>query len=225
MNAERELVTDVSDAQLREMFDAYAGAERAQPTPRPRRSPRLVALLAAATLALAGLLAVFAYDRVDSGQSGGGLTKVEAGPTRSFLRMFSVDEMIARSDLIFVGTVTAIEGPEELSPANPPDYPNPILAYRVTFEVESLFRGDDEDEIEVTNTMGRGPAFSAEVGEEYLVFAARAQVGYEHVPRLVAVGIDQGVFHVTGSDSAENDRGVVIDPADVARRVSAAGTS
>jgi hypothetical protein len=218
-------MTEVTETQLREMFNAYAGPAKPQARSRRSRSPRPLALLAVVALALAVSLAVFAFDRSDGVRSEGGLTRVTAGPMRSIPFLVPLDEMIAKSDLIFVGTVTAIEGPEELSPANPPDYPDPILAYRVTFEVERLLRGDDEDEIEVTNTMGRGPAFSAEVGEEYLVFAAREEVGYQHVPRLIAVGIDQGVFRVTGPNSAENSRTVTLDLDEVGRRVTDAKTS
>jgi hypothetical protein len=218
-------MTEVTESQLREMFDAYAGPEGPKARSGRSRSPRPLALLAVVALAIAVSLAVFAYDRSDGVRSEGGLARVTAGPMRSIPFRISLDEMIAKSDLIFVGTVTTIEGPEELSPANPPDYPDPILAYRVTFEVERLLRGDVEREIEVTNTMGRGPAFSAEVGEEYLVFAAHDEVGYEHVPRLVAVGIDQGVFRVTGPNTAENSRTVTLQLDEVDRRVAGAERS
>lgn len=216
------LSTEVSENQLQEMLAAYAGPEEARPSPRHRRRFGML-VLAALVLGLAATTAVILTSRVDEDRSAeSDLTSVTAGSMRGLAIVIPVEELIARSDVIFVGVVTAINGPEELSPANPPDYPTSVLAYRVTFEVERLLRGEQEETIELTNTQGRGPAFSAQVGERYLIFAASEQVGYERVPRLVAVGIGQGVFHVTDPRTAVNSRGVTIDPGSVESQLEAA---
>lgn len=232
MNADREVVMEVSDTQLREMFDAYAGPEGAQTRRRSGRSRRLFAASAAVTLALAATLAVFAYDRSGGSPSTGGLTRIEAKPGLSApFRSVSLDELIARSDRIFVGTVTAIQGPEELSPANPPDYPDPILAYRVSFEPERVFRGADEGQVPITDPAyirepaGRAAGFAAEVGAKYLVFAEWTNAGYEHVPVLVPIGIDLGVFRLIGPNAAQNSRAVVVELDKVAELVDAASAS
>jgi hypothetical protein len=206
-------VTEVSDQDLHELFDVYAGPERPQVTGnRRRRGHRLAAVGVGALLVLAGTSAIVAYRMLDEDT---GPTKISAGGQRGIPFPIPMDEMIARSDVIFVGTVADIDGPVELSPAAPPDQPRPVRAYVVSFEVDRVVKGGNQDTLDVTDVVGRGAAFEAEVGQEYVIFAAVRGVGYELVERLVPVGMGQGVFRINAPNSAENSRGIVIDPQDL----------
>jgi hypothetical protein len=233
MNADHELLAEVSEARLRAMLDAYAGPDRPQTRPTRRKRGWVLAAAAAATLALAAVLGVLLYDRsgddtLRRGSEGlpsiGGVTRVEERPMPAPFRDVPLDAMVAQSELVFVGTVAAIEGPVELSPASPPDYPNPLSAYRVTFNPERVFRGSEAGKIVLSDPasaaapdpVGRGAAFAAEVGKRYLVLAQRTEARPD-VPVLVPFGLDLGIFPMTGPDTAENARGLQVTLDEVER--------
>lgn len=125
----------------------------------------------------------------------------------------SVEELAESAELIAVGTVTRIHGPEVVLPADPPDRPGPLLVYRVSYSIETVLRGDAAEDLVVVDGIRGGIAlFSAEVGERQLLFLSSGALGSSRATAVIPVRDGaEGVFHFTGPTTAENDHGRSLD--------------
>jgi hypothetical protein len=165
-----------------------------------------------AFLALAGVaVAVAALAAVRISDSGGSsnLRPLPPGPPRpasgaaSVLRV-TLDEMLRRADVIFVGTASAIGGSENVSGGSPPEVPT-ITVHRVRFDVDQSFRGATSSQIDVTVFDAEGSSYPFAVGEKYLIFGVHKQVGPVRAPALIPSGYWQGVYPVVNATLARND--------------------
>lgn len=210
--------SEVSEDELRAMLTSYAGPERARIRPRRRQIRGWVLIAGLAAVSAAGALA--ALEWVDTGSGRLSSLTIPATPRNSLVEI-QVDQMIERADVVFIGHVTTIEGPDLLSDRGPLDEATPISAYRVSYAVDHALRSKDVETVTVTDIVARGlPAFAADTGAQYLIFAEWSQIGPEQIVELIPVGYDQGVFRVTNPETAVNTRGVSVDLNEISKRVS-----
>lgn len=219
--------TQVDERALRERFAALEHPPESPdwaevllltgPTTR-RRPPRLrrplLALAAALALAVvAGAVAVVALDRGTDDEAappasatGEPLAALQPGPptpgpdSMQQVVAFTLDELVAEADVVFVGVVEAVGGSEPVAPGG-------LTAHRVRFLVERPLRGLGEGLVDVTepDSVSLASGYDYAPGERYLVFAEPQAIDLGAEPVLVPLGYMQGVFRVTGEDTAENE--------------------
>ena len=223
----------ISLDELASTLRAFEGPSRARRRVRSRapRSRRvLLSAAAAGTVALGGTIAGL-YLTGAVGRGSGrpplrhvalpplppGPQKLDVHPGASAdLERVSLDDMIKRAPVAFVGTVSAIGGREVLGAS-----PLPMEAYRIRFEVERVLRGEPVDTIDITDlALAEETFFPAEVGEKFLVFAEWRELSESRVRRLVGFGYSFGVFRVAG-DKASNPYNGTVDLDEAERRVMA----
>ena len=184
--------------------------------PAPARSSRrrvLLPLAAALVLAAAAGAALLALGLRGDGEptpvsaTGEPLAPLPAGPPtpgqESMQQVVAVtlDELAAEADVVFVGAVEAVGGSEPVPGAAG------MTAHRVRFLVERPLGGLGEGLVDVTepDSASLSSGYDFAPGQRYLVFAERRALDLGAEPALVPYGYMQGVFRVTGEDTAEND--------------------
>lgn len=219
-------------------LDELASTLRAyQGPPRPRqrlarrrwRAPRLAAAAAATLLAAAGATVGVIYGAGGDGNSTVALRHVElpalpSGPSRlsggggtAVVEHVSLDEMIERADVVFVGRVSEIGGIETVDSGSPLPFPT----HRVRYQVERVLRGKKVDQIDLTDPVISEAAFPAEVDKRYLVFAEWRELGEARIRRLVPSGYWQGVYEVGSDGRASNAANGAVSIDAIAARVAA----
>jgi hypothetical protein len=177
--------------------------------------PPSVHSFTAALVMVAALSAAIGGRQIAGADEPTGLASIE-GDGSSILSAPSVDQLVDSADVIAVGTVTAIDGPELVAHADPPDVPGPIRIYRITYRVDAILRGAVESELVVVDGEARGiPLFSARISDSQLVFVGRGRFGLTPV-----YDGGQSVFGITARGTAVNQRGQSIDLADLKRRLA-----
>jgi len=187
------------------------GPTTRQRPPRLRRP--LVALAAALALAaVAGAAAIVVLGGESkeaaptASATGEPLAALPAGPptpgpdSMQQVVAFTLDELVAEADVVFVGVAEAVGGSE-------PVVPGGLTAHRVRFLVERPLRGLGEGLVDVTepDSISLATGYDYAPGERYLVFAEPQALDLGADPVLVPLGYMQGVFRVTGEDTAGND--------------------
>ncbi len=228
----------ISAEEIRAVLRAQEGPASARSRARRPRRPLLVPIGAAAVLLVS--VAVLFGVRHGEGGSGGettarsdaGLRHVELpalppGPRRlegtggsAAIERVSLDDMTARANVVFVGTVTAIGGVETLSVD---EEGFALTGHRVRYRIERLLRGDPVDQIDLTNLTIGEAVFPAVVGTRYLIFGEWRPLGSPANRRLVPSGYSQGVYEVTSADQASNSANGTLSIDSIARRVAATG--
>jgi hypothetical protein len=179
-----------------------------------RHRPSVLASFAAGLVMVGTLAALTISLQGTTEDESNGLPRIE-GHGGGFLRSPSIGQLLGTAQVIIVGRVTAISGPEIVVPADPPDVPGPVRIYRVTYRVDAALRGDVGDELVVVDGEARGiPLFSARIGESQLILARRGRFGITPV-----YDGGQSVFRLTGRRTAVNQRGRSLDIADLHRRL------
>ena len=208
-----------TDYEITAMLRAYEGPARAATRPRPRafraRWVAVPALAAAAVLAGAVLLlrdGGAATTAALPALPPGGPQALAPQPSLGMVIAVSLDEAIAQADVVFVGSVTAIGGEEDV---------DGVPAQRVRYDVEQMLRGDAVDEVDLTSAISLETSFPAEVGKRYLVFAEETPLGQEGALVLVPVGAAQGVYDVVDGTATNALTGESVSLDDVSRRVEA----
>jgi hypothetical protein len=223
----------ISLEEIRAVLSAHEGPPHARSRARRRRL-RLVAPIGIAIM----LIGVGVFVGVREWDGAGGrpsardatlrhveLPPLPAGPQRlegaggsAAIERVTLQDMIATANVVFVGTVTAIGGREELSRD---EEGFALTANRVRYGIDRILRGDPVDQLDLTNLTFDEAAFPAAVGKHYLVFAEWRRLGGAASPRLVPSGYYQGVYEVTSQDEARNVVNGIVTIDSVARRVAA----
>jgi hypothetical protein len=227
----------ISADEIRAVLRAQEGPPSARVRPRRPRRPLLVPIGLAAVL-LVGVAVLFGIRQGDDGARRGetaaggdaGLLHVELpplppGPPRleatggsAAIERVTLDKMIARASVVFVGTVTDIGGIETLSVD---EEGFALTGHRVRYRIDRLLRGERVDQVDLTNlTLGEA-LFPAVVGKRYLVFAELRPLGSPANRRLVPSGYSQGVYGVISEDRASNQANGTVSIDSIARRVGA----
>ncbi len=226
----------ISLDELRSVLSADEGPSHARSRTRRPRRPFLPAAVAAALLV--GAVVVLSVQLLDEdgdrdrGVAGSettlrhvALPPLPPGPQRlegasgtAAVEYVSLEEMIARANLVFVGTVAEIGGTEILSRD---EEGFALEANRVRYRIDRVLRGDAVDQIDITNLALGEATFPAGVGERYLIFAEWRPLGSPDNRRLVPAGYAQGVYEVVGPDRATNVRKETVSIDAVAGQVAA----
>lgn len=228
----------ISLDELRSVLSAHEGPPRARSRAGGLRRPYLPAALVAALLV--GVVAVLGVRMLDGDvdrdrgavRSEAGLRHVElsplpagpqsidgaAGATEAAVEHVSLEEMIARANVVFVGVVADIGGTEILSRD---EVGFAMEANRVRYRIERILRGDPVDQIDITNLTLGETAFPAAVGKRYLMFAEWRPLGSQRIRRLVPSGYVQGVYEVVAPDRAINATNGTVSIDAVADQVAA----
>lgn len=213
-----------TDYELTAMLRAYEGPPRAVTSPR-RAGFRARWLLVPAAAALAAVLAGTALVLRDGPPSApeagttlpalppGGPDALPPGDSLGMVVAISFDEAIAQADTVFVGTVSAIGGQEQVEG---------LAVRRVRYSVERMLRGGPAAEIDLTAIDSFSNSFAAEVGTTYLVLAEETVLGQGGSVALVPVGAAQGVYEVVAGTATSPLTGESVSIDDVAGRVAAA---
>ena len=170
------------------------------------RAVAVPALLLVAAVAVAG---IWLGSRDDSDRPPSTLPSLPPGeprllPLRGVAERVDAEELIGRAELVFVGTVRDVGGSEVVTPAGSAGEPFLLTRHRVRFEVSKVMRGEATDWIDVSLLDFPQAHFEFEVGEEYLVFARRTELGTTRVPAVIPDGYAQGVFTMVGGGLATN---------------------
>jgi hypothetical protein len=152
------------------------------------------------------------------------------------LETVTLDQAIADADTIFVGRVMAIGPGKNVSSG---EAGNETIVCPVRYRVERMLRGAPADTIDLGDWFSDskikdrpgvysnnypGGMFPADVGERYLVFAHRTELGTSHVSMLVPEGAYQNVYEFKSDQTAVNDEGTKVTVSELARQLESAPT-
>jgi hypothetical protein len=174
------------------------------------RTPRKLVVLALVVLAGAAALAAPTQLRHEGEPaSRAGLPTLPPGEPK-LLRMTGIAErvdfekLVARAEIVFIGTVADIGGSEVVTPAGAPGEPFLLTRHRVRFAVEKTMRGGETESIGISLLDIPETNVDFEVGKSYLVLARRTELGTSRVPAIVPDGYAQGVYTVVAGTLATN---------------------
>lgn len=120
-----------------------------------------------------------------------------------------LDELVATSPAVFVGTVEDVGGPETVGvpvPGEPRIPPQSI--HRVRFSVERSLRGQHVPTLDLSTLDGGPEVDPFVVGQRVLVFARFVTFGDRRITRLAPNGYTHGVFRVGGDGMWRNRAGL-----------------
>jgi hypothetical protein len=115
----------------------------------------------------------------------------------------TMDDMISRAPMVFLGRVSAIGGSEVVSPTSAEEGPA-LTVHRTRFEVLRSLRGDLPAVIDISEFDVLGAA-AFEIGGTYVVFAESRSLGSSKTAAVVPFGYAQGVYRQTAADLVRND--------------------